>query len=300
MKGYMGTGTQVSAGVYAGAAAAVSAWAGAVQVHPEGGEDVRTLEVMATSAGTAQALRLLRWYHANYVAAAPKTDLVPLFTVPYVKDGNVGRMMAGSYEFQWVTGTVARLRLLLNYPEGVDFSHVQAALGAGHAPLLYFQGNAWGRSGAQTNVYRLNSDRSNATSYYFELDGVLFWGSGSGASAFNLFAFQNELGLIRLSGFSTGFYVRFNGRDVIYASFNSQAYSGIVDNWGWSGAQPVDVGMTGIADVGRIAVCVWGSFTGQENMHKPSGPYNLTRAFMYNFRAAGLDATHAPIPLEVA
>lgn len=281
MRVFYGQGAQVSAGVYGGGVAAAAAHVGAVQVHPEG-EEVHTLDVLATTTHTPRTYRLLRWWHEHRTE-----ELTPMFRVPWVRDGAHGRFTASSFELKSVTPSMVYLQLTLNPPDGVGPEDVRAAVTGGEVPHVYFQGTAlratksefsgWGRSKTETVC---------------EFSEVpFFWGSSaSRMSSFFIEAKeQGSVGLVNLH-----LMVEFNGEVVLKGTARS-LMAQVFDNGETAGTFAWGVGGDWTcADVGRVRI------TASASGHY-IGAYVYSKVYLgVTSLASGQQATHEPLPLEVA
>lgn len=281
MRVFYGQGAQVSAGVYGGGVAAGAAYAGAVQVHPEG-EEALTLDVLATTTGSAQAYRLLKWWHDNYITGSWVGDLQPLFHVPWTDGEDSGRFVASSFELVAVTPTMVYVRLVLALPEGVEMDDVRAALEAGERVNLYFRGETvW--------VVARQLDKGQAAGWVSEFDGALFLGStGEGGSSLMLDA----------SAFSRvrDMYakVTLDGKTVLSVRATNVNYATWMDNGQVQGLSVLE--SQSVCDIGRIRIEVGGTENQAFKLHIRS----FSPGFSLASKASGLAATHDAIPLELA
>lgn len=249
MRVYFGQGAQVSAGVYGGGVAASAAYAGAVQVHPEGEEGPETLDVLATTTGSAQAYRLLKWWHETRLFGGE-----PEFRVPY--EGGLGAMWFTATEFELVavTPTMVYIRLTLNFPEGATMEDVRSALEAGRCVEFRFRGaQAWSVSHA------VDMSKQEWT---HEFDGPLFLGSGkSNGSKLTL----NAPGVSRVRSMLA--QVEFNGKTVLAV----KATNGSESIWWDSGAvQNLTVETSEqVFDIGHVRISIkaytFSHFTGAKH-----------------------------------
>ena len=281
MRVFYGQGAQVSAGVYGGGVAASAAYAGAVQVHPEG-EEALTLDVLATTTGSAQAYRLLKWWHDNYVTGSWVGDLQPLFHVPWTDGEDSGRFVASAFEMVAVTPTMVYVRLALALPEGVDMDDVRAALEAGARVNLYFRG-------ATVWVVDRPLEGWQEAGWVSEFDGPLFLGStGEGYSALAL----ESTGSKRLEMVAK---VTLDGATALHVTTGTVATALWLDN---GQVQNLTVKESkSVCDVGRIRVEVRGTMGLGGGMGYNRG---FSPGFSLACRASGLSATHDAVPLELA
>ena len=280
MRVYYGQGAQVSAGVYGGGVAAGAAYAGAVQVHPEG-EEALTLDVLATTTGSAQAYRLLKWWHDNYVTGTMAGDLQPLFHVPWTDGEASGRFVASGFELVAVTPTMVYVRLNLALPEGVEMEEVRAALGDGARVNLYFRGEpVW------VAVHALER---NVSAWVSEFDGALFMGSSDGGGSALL---------LDASAFSRvrDMYakVTLDGKTVLSVRATNVNHATWMDNGQVQGLSVLE--SRSICDIGRIRIEVGGTENQTFKLHVRS----FSPGFSLASKASGLAATHEAIPLELA
>lgn len=284
MRVYFGQGAQVSAGVYGGGVAASAAYAGEVQVHPEG-EEALTLDVLATTTGSAQAYRLLKWWHDNYITGSWVGDLQPLFHVPWTDGEDSGRFVASGFELVAVTPTMVYVRLALALPDGVQMEDVRAALEAGERVNLYFRGETvW--------VVARPLDKGQAAGWVSEFDGALFLGStGDGGSSLMLDATGVS------NGVTTSANVSLDGVRVLGVK-TPPVRDGYTAFWQDNGEvqRLTVVESASVCDVGRIRIEVRGK------MLQPwaGGGKGFSPCFSLACRASGLAATHDAIPLELA
>ena len=285
MRVFYGQGAQVSAGVYGGGVAAAAAYAGAVQVHPEG-EEALTLDVLATTTGSAQAYRLLKWWRDNYITGSWVGDLQPLFHVPWTDGADSGRFVASGFELVAVTPTMVYVRLSLALPDGVEMDDVRAALEAGERVNLYFRGETvW--------VVARQLDKGQAAAgWVSEFDGPLFLGStGEGGSSLMLDATGVS------NGVTTTANVSLDGVRVLGVK-TPPVRDGYTAFWQDNGEvqRLTVVESKSVCDVGRILIEVRGTMK-QGGMGFDRG---FSPCFSLACRASGLSATHDAVPLELA
>lgn len=237
MRVYYGQGAQVSAGVYGGGVAASAAYAGAAQVHPEGEEGPVTLDVLATSTGSAQAYRLLKWWHESRLVPEPK------FLVPWEQIEGVyfPKFIATEFEIVAVTPTMVYVRLTLNFPEGATMEKVRSALEAGYGVEFRLgAGVAWSVS---------HDVDMSMQEWTHEFDGPLFLGSySSNGSRLTLKAPGVSTVRLMLA------QVEFNGKPVLKV----KATNGSEATWNDSGVVQnltVETRET-VCDVGHVRISI--------------------------------------------